>query len=246
MGGAAVQIMGSLDARRLEEPRGFFAKLFRSRPPREFSVGRDRTMIDLPCKDLRILEVEFQNFLRAELPSPWLASKSVLDYLGTGTTDIHLRGERQDGGEASWYVQVTFSGCAGLAQTSADIAAHWADIWFQRHRDQIGALLQLRGFTPTGVEPVTEEQTYLPIGESGYAGFSREGWGPKDEVPTHFSFDAAVNETNDAEAQRLSAQLESKFRRLMSDGRCRCQLCEPAFDCSVLAGLPMAGIDGAA
>jgi hypothetical protein len=201
-------------------------------------------MIELPCKDLKVLEEQFVAFLRSELQHPWLASQSILEYLESGTTTIYLRGEREGAAAPTWYVQVTFSGCAGLTQTSADVAAHWAELWFRRRRDQISAeLLRPRGFADSGIELVVEEQTYLPIGELGYAGFSREGSSAGAGVPpTHFAFDGAINETSEESAQRLEEALEARFFELMQDGLCRCQLCMPGFDCSVVAGLPMSGI----
>ena len=238
MGGAAILIKGSVDAQRLEPPSGFFARLFGAKGPKEFPMGGDRSMVDLPSRDLKVLEAGFLAWLRARLASPWPASKTILDYLDMRTTTIHLRGEREGAAETGWYVQLTFSGCAGMAQTSADLAAHWVQRWFEADRERIDGLLRARGFVARDTEVAAESELFLPLGEPGYAGFSPEGFDAGDGRRSHFSFDAAIDEADDAQAQRLQQVLDAQFVALMRDGRCRCQLCAPEFDLAAIDGLP--------
>jgi hypothetical protein len=235
MGGSATMIHGNIDPRRLEHPRGYFARLF-GRGVTEIPMGNDRALIDLPCRDLKDVADGFPAWLRDTLADAWVSSKAILDYLDTAAPNIHLRGDRE-GATTSWYVQVGFSGCAGLAQTSADVASHWAQKWFDDERERIDALLRPRGFFAERAEAINESSLFLPIGAGGYAGYSVEGWMAGSQR-SHYEFDAAIEENDEGAAQRLRQVLDTQLVALMADGQCRCQLCMPDFDRSLLAALP--------
>jgi hypothetical protein len=72
---------------------------------------------------LEPLAARFRAFLAREIPTPHDASTQTLDYLDIkGIPSLYLRGEREKGGEPEWYVQLGFSGCAGMAEVSAAAA----------------------------------------------------------------------------------------------------------------------------
>lgn len=60
-------------------------------------------------------------------------------YLAMDVVTINVRGERSGDEVSSWYVQMTFSACAGMADTSAEVAAHWAEIWYRRAGDELAS-----------------------------------------------------------------------------------------------------------
>src|SRR5688500_8220971 len=154
MGGAALLIHGELDpARRAAPPpRGFLARLFGKPGRKVFELG-DRTIYEIPPGDLRGLERGFRELLARALPDPWPATTATRAALGVGVTTVYLRGEGARDAEPEFTVQVSFSGCAGQAQVSADLAAHWAQQWFARERDRIDAQwLRPAGFAASRAE----------------------------------------------------------------------------------------------
>lgn len=59
--------------------------------------------------------------MKGRHPSP--ASRVVLDYLKLGQPSVCLRADRAPGQtDGPWYVQVSFSGAAGMAETWARVA----------------------------------------------------------------------------------------------------------------------------
>jgi hypothetical protein len=236
MGGSAVLIKGVADVERLQT-RGLLARWLGRKNSREFQLGRDRRLVDLPSKNVSALGPEFKAYLRRKLPTPWPSSKAMLSYLDIALK-VFVRGETHGDSAREWYIQLSFGGCAGMAQTSSEVAAHWAALWYAEESDHIARTLQGKGFTPTLLDGTGEELTFLPLGPYGYVSFLKAGYSlDPDEPTTHFELDAAVTDRNDDEAQPLLAALESGWVAFMSDSRCHCQLCDPGFDHRQLAEL---------
>lgn len=240
MGGSALLIHGRLDPAATAPRRGWWSRLLGRPSTREFASGAGRTMLEHAAGDLGGLARGFEDWLRRELVAPWPASKAVLDYLALDVATVYLRGEREDGGPAKTYAQLSFSGCGGMAQTSSELAAHWARLWFERERPRIETMwLAPRGFAAAEVEVVAESELFLPAGDTGYAQYSVAPLDVGDGgPPRHFVVDDALAETDEAATGALLAVLERDHAATMADGRCRCQLCMPSFDPASVAGLP--------
>lgn len=193
-------------------------------------------MIDAPADRFRVLVGEFLDFLRRRISNPWASSKVVLDYFGYGTISVYFRGEQTpDRSDPSWYVQLSFSGCAGTAEISAELAAHWTGIWYREDRDRIvDRFLAPLGFMVDEARTDAETQSvFVPVGELGYGLYTGgSGLEPDPEWPGSrlFELDAGLTESL-MKPEDLSALrgLDRHYGPLMTDGRCRCQLCMPEF-----------------
>jgi hypothetical protein len=243
MGGTAVLIRGSADVERLAR-RGILDRLFGRGRPSEVDLGGNRKLIDLPSRSARPLVPAFTSYIRRAASPPWPATSSILSYLDIAL-EVYVQGERNGAAPPVWYVGLRFGGCAGMAETSSEVAAHWAARWCADERDRIASLLTPVGFTPSGVVDAGDDLTFLPLGDLGYASFKKDGYAIGGDTPvTHFEIDAAVTEVNEGGAEDLMRILEGDWVRYMADGRCHCQLCDPGFDHAILNELPLdQGVD---
>jgi hypothetical protein len=231
MGGSAILIHGDIDARRLVRPPGFLARLL-GRPGVPQALGAE--FIELPGEDLKVLAGAFADYLRARMPVPTPSTRPVFDYLRDVGTKVDLRGEKRGSGY-DWYVQLYFSGCAGMAEISAEVAAHWAMRWYADEGGRIEAdILGPRGFTAATVELAADPAVFLPVGSGGYAHYPVEPERPDDR--RGFSIDGAATEWDEAEARRVQAWLEAHGAALVRQAGCHCQLCAPGFDAGSIPG----------
>jgi hypothetical protein len=222
MSGSAFLIYGSFDAERVTsaaKPISFFERLRGRRPPSISTVQlpSGRRLLEFPADALqRTLSRDYVGFVRDRLRAPSPASRVVLAYLRFGQPKIYLRGEQSPSdARPAWYVQVSFTGAAGMAETSARVAAHWALHWYAARGEQIRGTLAAAGFVPTRVEPLANA-SFTPAGEYGYA--------ERDEGV--FAIDAGFLESHDDPAAFLN-QLEQQYGPSVVDGQCRCELCVP-------------------
>lgn len=233
MGGTALLVFGSLAAKRLEAqtlPRTLVDRLFgrtRTAGPRTVPRGNGAELIEVDATELTPLIDRFRAYLARHLPTPHEASAQILEYLEMkGIPSLYLRGDREPGKEPEWYTQVGFSGCAGMAEVSALVGAHWAARWMREELPAIDReIFQPFGFTPRPGQQLDAGEVFLPVVELGYLRLvpseERDESGP-------FEVDHAVRESvEDADARRAGNQ--DRYAALMADGRCRCQLCQPGF-----------------
>jgi hypothetical protein len=219
--------------------RGPLDRLFGRGGLRETDLGRGRRLIELSPRSARPLVPAFKSYVRRAVGTAWPSTTSILGYLDIAF-ELFIRGEREGEYPAEWYVQLSFGGCAGLAETSSEVAAHWASKWWAAERETIASLLVPRGFTPTRVTKTGDELTFLPVNDLGYVSFLKDGYAVDAETPpTHFELDASVDEIDEEGANELRRALERDWVGYMADGRCHCQLCDPAFDQAILANLPL-------
>lgn len=202
--------------------------------PTETRIGRDQVLLEIPSAPLRPLARDFQAFVERAFDDPWPSTTSVRDYLAIDVITTYVRGSRAAQGARDWYVQFTFSACAGMADTSAEVAAHWAEIWYRRSGDELAAkYFGPFGFTPERVEGPASR--FVPLGRLGYALIhDGEHTDPEDPGSRYFALDSAVLETFDedddltAEWQELDAALSD----VRAAGVCLCQFCAPSLDLS--------------
>ncbi len=251
MGGNAFLIRGKLAEARLQpEPiqRTLMDRIMgrqRFHKPEVTDLGGGIRMIDLPADKYRVLAADFQQFLQERLPEPWPATKVFLDYLRADVLSIYVRGEQNpEVSSPEYYIQITFSGCAGMAEVSAELGTHWAEIYYRESHERLkDEYLNHFGFAPDD-EKMAETQAgqFLPLGKLGYGMFvggRLEGADAEWEGSRLFELDSSVSDTF-YERGELPAlrELDTLYGPLMADGKCRCQLCMPELDPSSLGELP--------
>ena len=239
MGGRSALIYGTLSGDRLAPApakRSMIDRVLGRNPferPRESHVGNDRTLIDIPADALTPLMREFVGFVRRSLPKPWTATKSMLQYLNDIRGRVYVRGEKLLDAEPDWYLQLSFSGCAGMAEVSALIATHWAEIWFSRQQfDLVRTFLAPFGFIPSD-EPVRQrvEDGFVPLGTFGYARFDRSGRASSSDdlnSSSYFEIDACFLDGADALGAVIPLRrLDVELLPRLPSGTCWCQMCQP-------------------
>jgi hypothetical protein len=220
MGGWAFMIYGDFDAERAAAaatPPSFLDRLRGRKAPSISSadLGNSR-LLQFPADVIQQpLANDYRTFVRTRLDTPTEASQSVLDYLDLGQPTIYIRANQTPAGPApEWYVQISFSGAAGMAETSARVAAHWAALWYTERSDAIRAILAPVGFNAVRCEEL-DEPRFVPAGEYGY--IEREGG--------ELTADWSVLESED-DPDAVLKMLDERYGALLEDGRCHCQLCE--------------------
>ena len=239
MGGTALLIHGTPSADLLTPraaPRSVADRLLGRHPvsgPTETPMGRDRVLLEIPAGPLRPLAQDFRAFVERAFDEPWPSTENVRDYLDIGVITTYLRGDRAGNEAPHWYVQFTFSACAGMADTSAEVAAHWAEIWYRRTGDELAAkYFRPFGFTPDHVEGPSSR--FVPLGGLGYAQVIDEAdTDPEATGSRYFALDYSVLETFDGEdLTREWQELDAALSDVRAAGVCLCQFCAPALDLS--------------
>lgn len=255
MGGNAFLIWGMLAEHQLQPApiqRTFMDRIMgrqRFQKPSVMDLGGGRKMIDFPADKYRILASDFRAFLRERMPDPWLETQAFFDYLTDDAISIYVRGEQSPERTApEYYIQVTFSGCAGLAETSAELGSHWAHIYYRESHERLKSeYLNHWGFVPDDARIDSQPQAaFLPVGRLGYAvyvGKDPMNADPEWEGSQLFELNSSIVDAF-FEQGKLSKlrQLDDLFGEMMSDGKCRCQLCMPGLDRSLLGEWAGAGL----
>lgn len=193
-------------------------------------------MLEIPAGPLRPLADHFRGFVKEALGDPWPSTQNVLDYLALDVVTIYLRGDRSGDGEASWYVQLTFSACAGMADVSAEVGTHWAEIWYRKCADELASKYFLPfGFTPQSADSTGPAKRFVPLGEMGYA-LIREDEAAADPdagESRYFELDYSARETfGDVDLAREWRDLDDALSDVRAAGACLCQFCAPGLDLS--------------
>ena len=240
MGGYAYIIPGDLapalvpDPERLPEPRpaSFWRRLFggssSAETPYVTRWPNGELFFDIPPGELKSLVADFRAWVHTRVPRPSKGSAVLLQYLTDIEPTIYVRGLQRVGEQRpGFYVQVSFSGCAGQAETSARAAYHWAALWYAAERGRI----ESEYFAPFGFTAAPSSQgevevmTFLPAGDLGYLEYNTEV--PREPGESAFDLDASLAEAHDGDP--VLDRLDETFTPYMSPPRCRCQICEPEF-----------------
>ena len=228
MGGYAAIIPGTVAEHALQPrpaPRSLVDRLLGRTPMR--GPVESGGLIELPQEDFSPLASAFRGFLRRAMPSPWEATRMFMEYLDIPALEVHVRGARA---QPVWTLEFSFSGCAGMAEVSAELGAHWVEKWFEKEAPRIQAeLLGPRGFDAAPLErgwaPV-----FVPFEGMGYGRRFDEPPDPEVEGSRIFEFDYSLTETLELQEELGSLRaLDEKFASAGADGKCRCQLCSPEF-----------------
>ena len=247
MGGSALLIYGRVAEELLKErprPRSLADRLLGRRPvakPEWMQVGKSQRMIDLPADAFAPIGKAFREHVATRFQPRWTATESVIGYLDLGITEVYLRGDREGDGEPEWYVQVSFSGCAGMAEVSSELAAHWADRWFRSEGDRITEnLLRPHGFEPNGrTQAIGSGEPFVPMGVAGYAIYHAEPREADPDLPMesrYFDIDfSAVDTLSEDERGDVMQKLDAELPPLLPRGPCCCQWCAPELDVTSIA-----------
>lgn len=255
MGGSAFFIGGQVDEKLLRSApakRGLLDRILRRSPvvgPKVIELPKGSRIIDIPAAGLAGLKKDFGCYLAERIPKPWPSTKVFLDYLDLDIVNIYVRGEQEQQGPVSWYVQFTFSGCAGTAEVSAELGSHWAETWYRERRDDIESLyLKPFGFVPNESQnDPSVSRAFLPVGELGYALYVGKEQAASELFQPEYLFElddamgnmtGAAGSVGDQDPLSVLKDLEERFAALMADSACRCQLCMPDFDLTSLGILP--------
>ena len=127
------RLEGAAKPKRKKE--GFFSKLFNKEKSPSCSDMGTYTLITYPVRELKktIIDV-FDHFLEESFENPDERDRQILAYIKDAeysTLSVYLRSEEGENRTES-YVQVTFSGSAGMGEVSAEIAAHWFTLGYER------------------------------------------------------------------------------------------------------------------
>lgn len=237
MGGNALIIQGRVDLERATRP-GIWGRLVGKKP--WTAADLKGNFVTLPPAKVQFLAQEFREFLSARLRPAWPSTRVIQDYLKIGTK-VFLRGDCRKGGDRTWYLQLSFSGCGGMAEISSLVATHWAEVWFRETEMALKPKLIAAGFTPLPLpEKPTETTRFLPFGEFGYVAQvpSRESIEGSEE---EFEFDEAAMEALLGEVAPLVREIKTKGSLLLADTRCHCQMCDPKLFPWTPATRPMEG-----
>ena len=217
------------------------------------SEGRSETPdeaglhIELETDAFEQINVDFRQFVWAAFPEDvaWESTANFLNYLSMNILEVRLLGFRPAGSEKTeWGMDVVFSGCGGMCDTSARLAAHWAQIWYEATRRELAdELLMPLGFTPEDAAaqfiktPDVEYPKqrnwprqhvcplFVPISRGAYAAYEPELRLDADDSP--FNVDCAMLEGLPDGGEQLFAELDQIYGSVLDDGRCRCQFCDP-------------------
>lgn len=234
MGGYAYIIPGTLSRERLaaaSAPQPFLKRILGSpgpAGPRVTTLGSGDRLFEIDPGALRKhLVHDFREWLQSRLASPSKGTEIPLEYVMEIDPTIYVRGLQHPGEDAPRYnVQVSFSGCAGEAETSARVATHWATLWYRAEHERLAnTFLRPFGFDPAPYDSSQDGPfAFLPAGDFGYL----ELVSPESEADAPgFELDYATVSAHEGDP-RLE-RLNELFGHYMKEGKCRCQLCEPDF-----------------
>ena len=235
MGGSAFLLFGSIDPILLEKreiKQTLFQKIFGIKKytgPTETKMNDNYSLMSINNHGLGILEKIFKKYLLEAIPNPNTATKQFMDYINIKTITIYLRGNKKVD-KTEWYVQITFSGCAGMSETSAALGSHWAELWINKERNKITEILAKNGFIIDENRNESEKNFFIPFDKYGYAKVLNENE-IDDEIEgsKYFEIDQAVLESLSDEEQTLLSKLDNKYYTYVNNKICHCQICDPNF-----------------
>jgi hypothetical protein len=224
------------------KPRTVWDRLLERKPkvvtPEWKAMGKDSHSIDLPVGNLSGIGTEFRDYIIKRFRKPWAATKTVIEYLKLGSIDVYLRRAGPENDPDALYIQLSFSGCGGMAQTSAELAVHWAVRWYREKRAEVDKqYFQPFGFVPSGgTEPTGSSEYFVPLGVGGYAQYDPRAPLEDESYPysQFFCLDQAAMETlSETEMKSFNQAIDQKLHPMLPKDSCCCQWCNPGFDPTV-------------
>ena len=217
--------------------------------PPQIAIGEDGAHLEIDVCELGFLRLEFRQYIWDRIPESeqWQSTSDFMEYLALDVVELQLLGFiANEETEADWSLDMFFSSCGGMAEVSAQLAAHWARIWLLNQASKIKESLAPFGFAPetrcTYIETADIESPptrfpsrmqpcprFVPIADSSYASY-RSSRGNADN-DSRFDLNSALVERIE-DTQDLLAELEHHYGAALAEGKCLCQLCAPEIDSS--------------
>ena len=192
MGGTSVMIYGkvsNLDETQRTEKRSFFERLInRQRKGDQISDLGDYLLITHSSPNLRATVSKiFGEYIQERLVPIESRDRFILDYIQEGKfccSDTYLRSEQRLDETVS-YLQVHFSGSAGMSEVSAELAAHWFELGYsEEFREALDQVLRSNySFEAERIDNIPrvflaadyEEYSFYVLKDSKY-GVEYDGW----------------------------------------------------------------------
>jgi hypothetical protein len=124
-----------------------------------------------------------------------------------------------------------------MGEVSAQLLAHWAELWWIRERASVEEMCVPHGFVPTGPWDEPEGRAtplFFPLRQGGYAQYTdaqalhpSPGLPPPEGLPW-LEVDGALYEQREDVEERLT-ELKPVAEAVFSERRCGCALCAPEF-----------------
>ena len=194
----------------------------------------DEKRITIPTDEFLFLKEMFMRYINKELNRHWNSTKSIFDFFNLDILSIYLRGKQiLSELEPEFFIDIVFSGCAGMADVSGMLGAHWAGIWYNRNKKEIDTALNLKGFLSNGKSKVGNDYgRFIPIGDYGYAIFNEMHNHIELETYSkckYFELDqsAIIELEKENIKNRVTEKLDKYYGEIMKNGGCMCQLCNP-------------------
>lgn len=249
MSGYAFVINGIIDEALLEpttEKQTLLNKLLKKQViiwPKITELQNGDKFIEIHAKQLESqLIIKFKDYLQTTIKTSWEVTQNMIEgYLSLCVEDIFIRGtQKKENIKPEGYIEVGFSGCAGVAETSARLASHWFEIWYKKHKLLIDEQYLIPyGFTPNNnIEKCNEQDLFFPLGEITYALYTNDidsmYLGDSDiEVKCNFDIDQSIIECGTINNKESIEIFNAKLNKIMQNPRCYCQLCTPELDLSL-------------
>lgn len=237
MGGSAILVFGNVDLPLLKNrpvEQSVFQKLLgikKHASLKETRINDQLTIVEIENRPLHGLRDDFKKYILRTIPRPHSASGQIIAYLNMKTMTIYLRANKSPE-KTDWHVQFSFSGCAGMAETSAELCAHWIEIWLQEERDLISDTLFKNGFQVHDQKDSPSGYCFIPFEKYGYGRILRkdEIYGGEDyEGSRYLAFDQGSLESIPDKELSGMKELDHKYQKYIIENKCRCQICEPNF-----------------
>lgn len=237
MGGSAILVFGNVDMSLLESrpvKQSVFQKLLGIRKHaslKETRINDQLTIKEIQNHPLHGLRDDFKKYLLRTIPRPHSASKQIISYLNMKTMTIYLRADKSPQ-KTDWYVQFSFSGCAGLAETSAELCTHWIEIWLHEERDLIFDTFGKNGFQAGDQKDSPSGYCFIPFEKYGYGRILQKDEiyeGADYEGSQYLSFDqGSLESLADKELSGMK-ELDRRYQKYITENKCCCQICQPDF-----------------
>jgi len=235
MGGTAYLVYGNIDPVLLEKREikpTFLQKIFGKKnfiQPKEMKVDDNRTIIDINQPELNNLVDLFQGFIKKTLPKYNSATQQFIEYLDIKIMSIFIRGERFKD-KTEWYIQFGFSGCAGMAEVSAELGSHWVNKWIAIEKNNLLNIFAKNGFQMFDNQNSNDESYFIPFEKYGYAKIQNtEIMDEEYEGSKYFEFDQSCLEGLDENDYSKMKNLDKNYKKYYDSKKCCCQICNPEF-----------------
>jgi hypothetical protein len=173
---------------------------------------------------------KFISFLNATISIPSEATKAILDYLLLGVMSTAITGEEKND-KTDWFVSFSFSGCAGMAEISAELCCHWVERWFEAKSDELIPIFKSANFECSKINfDNPQNYSFMEVGTRKHGFYS--SLFPEEDGSVTYEVDGSVYETFDGfEEEDFEEKFQSKMRATYGNNKmeCKCQLCSPEF-----------------